>query len=97
DLDLEVVLGDGGNLGLHDVRFRGLDDVEIDAAAGNARAAVDGREERAQRPVERALVTQQACHLCSPVNIYWAALTCRRRPKDGAAARDFKGPARPRW
>src|SRR5439155_7455364 len=47
DLDLDLVLGDAGNLGLHDVRFRGLDDVQIDAAASNARAAVDGREERA--------------------------------------------------
>ena len=57
------------------------------------RAAVDGREECAQRPVERALITQQTCHVCSPVDIYWAALTCRRRPKDGAAAFDFKRPA----
>src|SRR4029077_1549448 len=55
DVDFDLVLGDAGHFGLDDVRFRGLDDVEIDRARVYARAAVDRREQRAERSLERAL------------------------------------------
>src|ERR1700757_3592166 len=65
DLDFDLVLRDTRDFRLHDIGFRGFDDVQLDRAAAHA---VDGCEERLEYPIQRALITQQTGHAFLSLN-----------------------------
>src|SRR6266567_8464885 len=61
-VDLDLVLGDARQLGLDDVRFGSLDDIERDCAPGYAVVTVGGGKERAEGTFQRVVITNKTGH-----------------------------------
>src|SRR6185295_16729696 len=68
DVDFDLVFGDAWKLGLDDVGFRRLDDVERNGPVAGIAVGIYSRKEHAEGtieyPVERVVVSNQVAHIC---------------------------------